>query len=787
MSQDPIAALERHLRNAERTVKAFGLAAGPEGREIRERHLKALTEFIANKRAPGCPTNKTRSMASLTPDVWLLIAGVPDIDIAHAALAGVINATASPPKDDGDDENGDTGMAQEAKRIIGRQVEWQVHGFHLKHEHKTLGHEVECAAAFKTTIGARRAVHRRKMLKAGLMPEQWTPGERLRVGNWAFDCCLQALPGIVITGDWGEPQIAETEWATARELALAHMPKVFRPALKRPKPWTSFYNEDRQPFLRHCRDEQTAKSFPMRRHVDAVSYLQSTPWRTNEPVLKFIQELGKWERPPLLGFNSRQSWHPRDRANWHVFDWDMYWAERLIARGRPFWTEMYCDFRGRVYAFPHFNYGRGDYVRALFRFHHGAPITDRGIFWLKVATANRYNEGKNTENAITRLSFEDRAQWTDEHLDRIRGLADDPMSGLLHRAPDRWLEKADDPFQFLAHCIELTRALKSKNFKTTLPISFDASNSGAQQYSLLGRDADGARLTNLTSGNIEDLYGEVLSVIQRKFAVLIDEAKKGAQTQECRWAMWLLSQEKFTESGREPFIGRKTFKMLIVAFLYGQQEQGTEKKILRALGVKKDDPPPGLLDWFVDLVRGAIEKALPGATKIMGFTRDIAEMFADAGKTLWMHSPTGVPVCNLEYKPDLQRPKLWLDNKPVRHCAVVDDLDEIDVAACKRGAAANLVHSLDASHLAFVALACECAGIPLACVHDSFGTLACHVDELREILLRELRAMYENIDPLQDIYDRARVALGPTNRTWPILPSRGSLDLSQVNGPYAFS
>jgi hypothetical protein len=188
----------------------------------------------------------------------------------------------------------------------------------------------------------------------------------------------------------------------------------------------------------------------------------------------------------------------------------------------------------------------------------------------------------------------------------------------------------------------------------------------------------------------------VLSAIQWKFTVLIDEAKKGAQTQECRWATWLLSQEKFTES----------VKTLIVAFLYGQQEQGIKEKILRALGVKKkDDLPPGLLDGFVGLVRGAIEKALPGATKIMGFTRDIAEMFADAGKTLWMHSPTGVPVCNLEYKPDLQRPKLWLDNKPVRHWAVVDDLDEIDVAACKRGAAANLVHSLDASHLALVALA----------------------------------------------------------------------------------
>jgi hypothetical protein len=175
LSQDPTGALERHLRNAERTVRASGFAAGPEGREIRERYLKALTEFIAAKRAMGCPTNKIRSMASFTPEVWLLTAGVPDLDIAHAALAGVINATATPSKDD--DENGDTGMAQEAKRIIGRQIEWQVHGFNLKNENKTLAHEVERTAAFKTTIGARRAVHRRKMLEAGIKPERWTPGE----------------------------------------------------------------------------------------------------------------------------------------------------------------------------------------------------------------------------------------------------------------------------------------------------------------------------------------------------------------------------------------------------------------------------------------------------------------------------------------------------------------------------------------------------------------------------------------------------------------------------------
>src|SRR5262249_57103215 len=119
-------------------------------------------------------------------------------------LAGVINSTATPPKDDGDDENGDTGMAQRAKRIIGRQIEWQVHGFNLKNENKTLAHKVERAAAFKTTLGARRAMHRRKTLAEGIKPERWTPGERLRGGNWALDCSLPAVPGLGILGDSGD-------------------------------------------------------------------------------------------------------------------------------------------------------------------------------------------------------------------------------------------------------------------------------------------------------------------------------------------------------------------------------------------------------------------------------------------------------------------------------------------------------------------------------------------------------------------------------------------------------
>src|SRR5262249_27377859 len=109
-------------------------------------------------------------------------------------------------------------------------------------------------------------------------------------------------------------------------------------------------------------------------------------------------------------------------------------------------------------------------------------------------------------------------------------------------------------------------------------------------------------------------------------------------------------------------------------------------------------------------------------------------------------------------------------------------LPELDIAGCVRGAAPNLVHSLDASHLAFVALGCERERIPLLTVHDSYAVLGCHVDRMREIWLHELRAMYESVDMLRQVYDYS----GHYSPPPPIPPPLG-LDLKEVNGRYALA
>src|SRR5262249_51929496 len=248
---------------------------------------------------------------------------------------------------------------------------------------------------------------------------------------------------------------------------------------------------------------------------------------------------GGFRKPPLLGkkfgprdaFRKTKSGRPRflNRGVWSVFDADMQTAERYL--WKTFYTSLSCDFRGRIVADPHFNYMRQDYVRGLFLFAEGKPIGKRGLYWLKVSTANAFNE----KREMTLKPFDERVAWTERYMDRIRDIAANPWSGLDSYIDKReqprwkhaWLNEAADPIQFVAHCIELVAALdEGEGYITHLPLPFDATNSGAQHYSLLARDRDGARLTNLIyEGKVEDLYTDVKDHIKRSLIRDVSKAE----------------------------------------------------------------------------------------------------------------------------------------------------------------------------------------------------------------------------------------------------------------------
>ena len=256
--------------------------------------------------------------------------------------------------------------------------------------------------------------------------------------------------------------------------------------------------------------------------VDAVNALQAVAWKINEPVLKVMLQC-IWQNVPVKGLPRMT---PYDKPP-HPQPWDKmtdaerrawrYRADKIEERNRGlvsdrvllsedistagylteaerFYTPFNCDWRGRVYPMPFFNFQRDDRIRALFLFADGAPIGDDGLRYLKIHVANCGDFDK-----ISKRPLEERIAWVEQRMAELLQVAASPMSHL-------WWTKADKPFLFLAACMELSAAVKSGSaYVTRLPVSFDGSCSGLQHLAAATRDEATAKLVNLTPSETANL------------------------------------------------------------------------------------------------------------------------------------------------------------------------------------------------------------------------------------------------------------------------------------------
>lgn len=115
------------------------------------------------------------------------------------------------------------------------------------------------------------------------------------------------------------------------------------------------------------------------------------------------------------------------------------------------------DFRGRAYPMhPHLNHLGSDICRGVLEFAAGRPLGKSGLRWLKIHLANLFAGG------VDKLSLDGRIAFTESHLDDIFDSADKPLEGRC------WWLNAEDPFQCLAVCINLSEAVRSSSPETVI-------------------------------------------------------------------------------------------------------------------------------------------------------------------------------------------------------------------------------------------------------------------------------------------------------------------------------
>ncbi|GAB2219192.1 hypothetical protein Droror1_Dr00006823 [Drosera rotundifolia] len=415
------------------------------------------------------------------------------------------------------------------------------------------------------------------------------------------------------------------------------------------------------------------------------------------------------------------------------------------------------DFRGRAYPMhPHLNHLNSDLCRGVLQFAEGRRLGKSGLRWLKIHLANLYGGGSD------KLPYEGRVEFVDSHLEEIFDSATNPIDG------NRWWLTAEDPFQFLAGCMDLSGALMNGSpheFISHLPIHQDGSCNGLQHYAALGRDSMEAAAVNLVAGEKPaDVY---LEIAARVHAIMEKDSKKNPEEYPNALLAKLLVDK----------VDRKLVKQTVMTSVYGVTFIGARDQIKRRLeekGYINDDDNMLFRAscYSAKVTFAALGEIFQAARSIMDWLGDCAKIIASTNEPVRWTSPIGLPIVQpyCKYKGHNVRTTLQL-------LALRKETEMVEARRQRTAFPPNFVHSLDGSHMMMTAVACREAGLNFAGVHDSFWTHACDVDMMNQILREKFVELYD--EPiLENLLESFRTTYPDCK--FPHLPDRGDFDLTEV-------
>jgi DNA-directed RNA polymerase len=695
-------------REAQKTKRGATYAAHTEGRAICEALLPALAEFMFSREAPSPPEGLERVIHQLAPE-----------DLAFVALSPLLHQIAIGWK------RGDESAAMKLKLAMGR----------------VLHDKLLMRRLLKANRGAYSRVMKADNKHRAIWQyrqSRWSNEQYVRAGHWLLDCVLKKLDGIFVLDGDGLPCVTKAgeEYALALCAEFVYRNPVFLPTTEPLKHWTGwraggYWDDGTRISATFVRGSHPATEIAIKRafcdgmgqHVDGVNALQRVAWVINAAMLPVVEQfagkVGKKVSKLLVA-------HDIATAN--------------VLGGKRFYVPMNCDFRGRVYGIPHFNFQREDHVRALFQFAQGMPIGKDGLDWLMIHVANCGDF-----NGISKRPWSERICWAQTNRFMITRTARDPQSTV------DWWRDADAPFSFVAGCIDLAAAWEAgPRHITHLPVCLDGSCSGVQHLAMLMRDEDAGRHVNLMPGDEpQDVYQLITDrVIERL---------KSASDEDADWWLWVGIQ-------------RKLVKRPAMTFAYSVTVHGMVQQVVEVYReMHRNAEPTDAAAWYLARhIMAAANEVLQRPAVAMKFIRVLAKHCADEGKALEWTSPTGFPWANRYCKSNVKVIHLESRGEYVRHRVGDGFKPGILKGKSMNGAAPNLVHALDASHLIRVVNAAACEGIAsIAVVHDSFGCLAPQARELHRIIRTQFAELYS-----QDVLADLREAAGSSEP----MPAKGLLD-----------
>jgi len=573
------------------------------------------------------------------------------------------------------------------------------------------------------------------------------------------------------------------------------------PMVAKPRPWTSYREGG---FLEHpvnvvrlrVSDVQSRRyalaaieNGDMSQVFAGLDTLAQTPWRINRGVFDVMLEAWNTgeaiakipaedpvaeyppEPAPSAGNIERQRWIRKireieNRRSGLRSERCFQNFQLEVARAyldETFYFPHNVDFRGRAYPMaPFLNHMGSDNCRGLLLFDTGKELGVSGLRWLKIHLANVYGYDK--------ASFEERRVFADEHIEEIRESVANPLKG------SRWWLQAEDPWQCLAACMELTSALHSPDptkFVSHLAIHQDGTCNGLQHYAALGGDTIGAKQVNLEPGDRpSDIYTAVSELIKVEISKEAANGDEIACYLDGKLTRKVVKQTVMTNVYGVTFVGakRQVHKQL-EDLLPGFPETPTvnisaasryvAKKIFRTLS-SMFSGAHDIQYWLGDCAAricesispnqvAAIEAKHDGTRSVEAsspYKRKQLKLTAKTDPTPFLSSviwttPLKMPVVQPYRKYPVRKVATNLQTVSIYHPTAADPIDK---ARQLQAFPPNFIHSLDGTHMFLTALKCRELGLTFASVHDSFWTHATDVDTMNKVTRDAFICMHtENI------------------------------------------
>lgn len=462
--------------------------------------------------------------------------------------------------------------------------------------------------------------------------------------------------------------------------------------------------------------------------------------------------------------------------------------------GQPvaFYLAWKADYRGRLYAeTPWLTPQGGDLQRALLEFHGGRPLDADGGRALRRHGANLVRRARLLADLKLEgrqvVTLDERERWALEHEADILASAEAPL------ATPFWREVAGKPMQFLAFCLAYRQWKSNPALPIHLPVQIDGTCNGLQHIAALTGDAALAPAVNVlprADGLPGDIYSELATAAAGALGRLNPNKDKKIHREGLEFAdAWLAASPQ-----RRTWLNRDSAKKVVMTIPYGASRGAQAGHVLETIAqaferawqegrpalreidalvdwknqnkarrlfvarctrglfdpprqttfASADEPLVGELahaEWerqrtlaaYVALavaehLHAALVARYPVVKALSDWLKTVAETCSEL-PLLWQ-SPLGFPVCQDKFKLGGTSATARIGAKAVR--IDVQRLDEVVDKRKQRDALLpNLIHSLDATHLALTLLDARARGVTdLGSIHDC---LLCHPNDAAEL------------------------------------------------------